>query len=125
MSKYLSKKTEVDGIVFDSKKEAKRYQQLKLMEKAGVICNLKRQVKYELIPAQYNNGKLVERAVSYISDFEYDELVKARQRTVMLYDDASIVGKHIVEDVKGVQTDVYKIKRKLMLYKYGIRIREV
>ena len=125
MSKYRSKKTEVDGIVFDSKKEAQRYQQLKLMEKAGVICNLKRQVKYELVPAQHINGKLVERAVTYTSDFEYDELVKARQRTVMVYNSGTVTGQHIVEDVKGVQTDVYKIKRKLMLHKYGIRIREV
>ena len=125
MSKYRAKKTEVDGIMFDSKKEAQRYQQLKLMEKAGVICNLNRQVKYELVPAQYINGKLVERAVTYTSDFEYDELIKARQRTVMVYDGASVIGKHIVEDVKGVRTDVYKIKRKLMLHKFGIRIREV
>ena len=125
MSKYRAKKTEVDGIMFDSKKEAQRYQKLKLMEKAGVISNLNRQVKYELVPAQYINGKLVERAVTYTSDFEYDELIKARQRTVMVYDGASVIGKHIVEDVKGVQTDVYKIKRKLMLHKFGIRIREV
>lgn len=125
MSKYHAKKTEVDGIIFDSLKEAKRYQQLKLMEKAGIICNLKRQVKYELVPAQYMNGKCIERAVTYTSDFEYDELVKARQRTVMVYDDSKAVGRHIVEDVKGVQTDVYKIKRKLMLYKHGILIREV
>ena len=125
MSKYHAKKTEVDGIVFDSLKEAKRYQQLKLMEKAGIICNLKRQVKYELVPAQYMNGKCIERAVTYTSDFEYDELIKARQRTVMVYDDSKTIGRHIVEDVKGVQTDVYKIKRKLMLHKYGILIREV
>lgn len=125
MSKYHSQKTEVNGIVFDSKKEAYRYQQLKLMEKAGIICNLKRQVKYELIPAQYIDGKLVERAVTYISDFEYDEVVKARQRTVMMYDGSNVIRQHIVEDVKGVKTDVYKIKRKMMLHKYGIRIREV
>ena len=125
MSKYHAQKTEIDGIVFDSKKEAQRYQQLKLMEKAGFICNLKRQVKYELIPAQYINGKLVERAVTYIADFEYDEVVKARQRTVMLYDDSRVIRQHIVEDVKGVRTDVYKIKRKMMLHKHGIRIREI
>lgn len=71
MSKYHSKRTEIDGILFDSKKEAQRYQQLKLMERAGVICDLKRQVKYELIPSQYIGGKCVERAVTYISDFEY------------------------------------------------------
>ena len=125
MSKYHAQKTEVNGIVFDSKKEAYRYQQLKLMEKAGIICNLKRQVKYELIPAQYVDGKLIERAVTYISDFEYDEVVKARQRTVMMHDDSKVIRQHIVEDVKGIKTDVYKIKRKMMLHKYGIRIREV
>lgn len=108
MSKYRSQKTEVDGIVFDSKKESKRYQQLMLMSRAGVITNLDMQVKYELVPAQYRDGKCVERAVSYVSDFEYDEN-----------------GKHIVEDTKGVRTKDYIIKRKLMLYKYGIRIREV
>lgn len=108
MSKYHAKKTVVDGIVFDSKREAQRYQQLKLMERAGIICNLKRQVRHELVPAQYIDGKCVERAVTYTSDLEYD---------------ASDV--HIVEDVKGVRTKEYIIKRKLMLYKYGIRIREL
>jgi hypothetical protein len=98
----------VDGIEFDSKREAQRYQQLKLMVRAGVICKLDRQVKYELVPAQYIDGKCVERAVTYTSDFEYDEN-----------------GKHIVDDVKGMRTDVYKIKRKLMLYRYGIRIHEI
>lgn len=125
MSKYHAKKTEVDGIQFDSKREAQRYQQLKLMEKAGVICDLKRQVKYELVPAQYINGKCVERAVTYTSDFEYYILKPLRQRTVMAEPDAMAIGQHIVEDVKGMRTDVYKIKRKLMLYKYGIVITEV
>ena len=108
VSKYRSQKTEVNGIVFDSKKESKRYQQLMLMVRAGVITNLNRQVKYTLVPAQYIDGQCVERAVSYVSDFEYDEN-----------------GKHIVEDTKGVRTKEYIIKRKLMLYKYGIRIREI
>jgi hypothetical protein len=108
VSKYHSIKTIVDGIEFDSKREAQRYQQLKLMVKAGVICNLNMQVKYELVPAQYIDGKCVERAVSYVSDFEYDEN-----------------GKHIVEDTKGMRTKEYIIKRKLMLHKYGIRIREI
>ena len=125
MSKYHSKKTEVDGILFDSKREAQRYQQLKLMEKAGVICDLKRQVKYELIPAQDINGKCVERAVTYTSDFEYYVLKPLNVRTVMADPDAMAIGQHVVEDVKGMRTDVYKIKRKLMLYKYGISITEV
>lgn len=125
MSKYHSKKTEVDGIQFDSKREAQRYQQLKLMEKAGVICDLKRQVKYELIPAQYINGKCVERAITYTSDFEYYVLKPLNVRTVMADPKAGTIGEHIVEDVKGVRTAEYVIKRKLMLYKYGISITEV
>ena len=108
MAKYHNQKVVIDGIQFDSKREAQRYQQLKLMVKAGVIINLKRQVKYELVPAQYIDGKCVERAVTYISDFEYDEN-----------------GRHVVEDTKGMRTKEYIIKRKLMLHKYGIRIREI
>ena len=116
MSKYHSKKTMMDGIKFHSKKEAMRYQQLKLMEKAGIICDLKMQVKYELIPAQYIDKKCVERAMTYYSDFEYYMLKKQG---------SADVGQHIVEDVKGVRTEVYKIKKKLMLYKYGIHITEM
>ena len=105
--KYHNKRISVDGEVFDSKKEARRYQQLKLMEKAGMIRNLKRQVRRELVPAQYIDGKCVERAITYTSDFEYDTDV------------------HVVEDVKGRKTDAYKLKRKLMLYIHGIRITEI
>ena len=109
MSKYRAKKTEVDGIVFDSKKEARRYQELKLFEKAGVISDLQRQVKFVLIPVQRINGKVVERECSYVADFVY-------------LDEA---GKKVVEDTKGVKTKDYIIKRKLMLYVHGIRIKEV
>lgn len=110
MSKYNSKKTVVDGQVFDSKKEANRYQELLLLEKAGVIKNLSRQVKFVLIPPQRDeNGKVVERECSYKADFVYYE------------ED----GETVVEDVKGFRTKEYIIKRKLMLYQYGIRIREV
>lgn len=93
--------------MFDSIKEARRYQELKLLLRAGAISDLKLQVPYELIPAQYINGKCVERAVKYIADFVYTEN-----------------GKEIVEDAKGVRTDTYKIKKKLMLYVYGIRLKE-
>lgn len=111
MSKYNSKKTVVDGQTFDSKKEARRYQELLLLEKAGVIKNLSRQVKFVLIPSQRNeNGKVVERECSYKADFTYEE-------------EGGI--KTVVEDVKGYRTKEYIIKRKLMLYQYGIRIREV
>lgn len=108
-SKYKAKKTEVDGIAFDSKKEAKRYQELKLFEKTKVISNLQRQVKFELIPVQHVEGKLAERACSYVADFVYLD----KQ------------GNTIVEDTKGVKTKDYIIKRKLMLWVHGIRIKEV
>ena len=109
MSKYNAQKTTVDGITYDSRKEAQRAQELRLMLKAGIISNLREQVPYELIPAQKNEyGKVVERAVIYKADFVYDEK-----------------GKTVVEDTKGVRTKEYIIKRKLMLYEYGIRIREV
>lgn len=125
MAKYHNQKVVIDGIQFDSKKEAQRYQQLKLMEKAGMICDLKRQVKYELIPAQYIDGKCAERAVTYTSDFEYYVLKPLRVKSVMADLKAGTIGEHIVEDSKGMRTKDYIIKRKLMLYKYGIRITEV
>ena len=93
---------------FDSRKEERRFQELSLLQKAGKITGLKRQVPYLLIPAQYIDGKCVERSVSYTADFVYRE-----------------GGNLVVEDVKGFQTQEYKIKRKLMLQLYGIRIREV
>ena len=108
-SKYKAKKTEVDGIVFDSKKEAKRYQELILLERAGVISDLQRQVKFVLIPVQRINGKVIERECSYVADFVY----KDKEENT------------IVEDTKGVKTKDYIIKRKLMLWVHGIRIKEV
>lgn len=104
MSKYNNTKTVVDGISFDSQKEAARYRELKLLERAGEVSNIDRQVEYQLIPKQPG-----ERAVKYIADFRYKDKG----------------GKTVVEDVKGYKTEVYKIKRKLMLYRYGIRITEV
>ena len=110
MSKYNAQKTTVDGITYDSRKEAQRAQELRLMLKAGIISNLREQVPYELIPAQKNEyGKVAERAVIYKADFVYDDEK----------------GKTVVEDTKGARTKEYIIKRKLMLYEYGIRIREV
>lgn len=118
-TKYRAKKTTVDGITFDSKKEADRYLELKVLEKSGHIQNLRMQVEYVLIPAQYGpdiitprgkrkKGPLFERAVKYKADFTYIEN-----------------GEEVVEDVKGYRTPEYKIKRKLMLKEHGIRIREV
>jgi hypothetical protein len=106
--KYHAEKTELDGIVFDSKKEAQRYAELKLLERSGAIHNLQRQVRYELIPAQKKDGKTVERACHYIADFVYTEN-----------------GKTVVEDVKGFRTKEYVLKRKLMLQVHGIEVREV
>lgn len=108
-NKYHSKKVNIDGITFDSKKEANRYCELKLLEKAGEIDCLKRQVKYELIPAQRLDGKVVERAVHYIADFVYKDKD----------------GELIVEDTKGFRTADYIIKRKLMLWVHNIRIKEI
>lgn len=103
-TKYHNKKQ--DG--FDSRKEARRHQELLLLERAGQIHGLKTQVEYILIPAQYIDGKCVERSCKYYADFVY------------LQD-----GQLVVEDAKGYRTKDYVIKRKLMLQKYGIRIREV
>ena len=107
-SKYGNKNVVVDGIQFDSKREARRYLDLKAMEIAGLIQNLRLQVKYELIPAQRIDGKVVERSCDYVADFVYDQN-----------------GEAIVEDTKGHRTKDYIIKRKLMLHVHGIRIREV
>jgi hypothetical protein len=107
-NKYYSKKVTVNGITFDSKKEANRYSELVLLERAGKIQNLERQVKFELIPYQRIDGKVVERGCSYIADFVYQQ-----------------DGKKVVEDTKGFRTQEYIIKRKLMLYLKGIRIKEV
>ena len=107
-TKYGNVRTTVDGITFDSKHEANRWCELKLLEKAGEISDLRRQVKFELIPASYENGKLLARSISYIADFVY------RQN-----------GLNVIEDAKGCKTEVYKIKKKLVLWKFGIEIREV
>ena len=104
-NKYHASKTEIDGIRFDSRKEAARYSELKLLERAGEIRDLQLQVPFELIPKQEG-----ERACTYVADFVYH---------------IAGTGEMVVEDAKGMRTDVYKIKRKLMLYRHGIRIHEV
>jgi hypothetical protein len=108
MNKYHNKKVTYNGIAFDSKKEARRYSELLLLERAGVITDLQMQVPFVLIPSQRINGKVVERECKYIADFVYTEN-----------------GKVVVEDTKGMKTDKYIIKRKLMLYVHGIQIKEV
>lgn len=122
MSKYNSEKITVDGETFHSKKESRRWKELLLLENAGKIQDLRRQVPFVLIPAQYetyerwskktgerlkDGQRCIEHGCDYIADFVYcigDEI--------------------IVEDTKGVRTADYIIKRKLMLYIHGIRIRE-
>jgi hypothetical protein len=109
LSKYHSKKAVVNGIEFDSKKEARRYIELKMLERSGEISDLQRQVKYNLIPTQKQGKKTIERACDYYADFVY------RRRD----------GCVIVEDTKGVKTPEYIIKRKLMLWEFGIQVKEV
>lgn len=108
LSKYRNRKVTVDGIAFDSRKEAARWRELSLLERAGKIAGLQRQVRYELIPSQKMDGKVVERPVHYVADFVYQE-----------------DGQTVVEDTKGVKTKDYILKRKMMLHVHGIRIREI
>lgn len=124
-SKYLNKKIVVNGIEFASKKESRRYQELLVLLNTGEISDLRLQVPYELIPAQkepptigskggVHPGKTIERACLYVADFVYKDKE----------------GHEVVEDVKGYKGDagayrIFVIKRKLMLWRYGISIREV
>lgn len=107
MAKYHNRKVTRDGETFDSVKEYRRFCELRLLERAGAVTDLRRQVKFELIPAQRIDGKVVERACSYVADFVYMEN-----------------GQQVVEDAKGMRTQEYRLKRKLMLWVQGIRIRE-
>lgn len=119
--KYHAQKVTFDGMEFDSKREMIRWQELRALERNGEIFGLRRQVRFELIPAQYapdvvtktgkkKRGACLERKCDYIADF--------------VYTDAG-TGEYVVEDAKGMKTEVYKIKRKLMLYIHGIRVKEV
>ena len=105
MNKYRNRKTEIDGITFHSRKEGERYLELKMLQRAGKIRDLSMQVEFELIPKQ--DG---ERACKYKADFVYH---------------MADTGKMVVEDVKGKRTREYIIKRKLMLWRHGIKIVEV
>ena len=115
-NKYHAKKTGK----YDSKKEARRAMLLKSMQREGLISDLREQVPYQLIPAQYGEGGkdrkgktikvLLERACSYVADFVYVD---------------AATGQTVVEDTKGVRTKDYIIKRKLMLAVHGIQIKEI
>ena len=120
-SKYGATKVTIDGQTFASKKEARRYQELKALERAGVIADLQTQMKFLLIPAQREPdiigpkggrkpGKLLERECAYIADFVYID-----KKT----------GKPVVEDTKGFRTEAYRIKKKLMLERHGVQIKEI
>ena len=134
-SKLGNTKVAVDGIEFDSKREARRYSELRMLERAGNITDLRLQVEYELIPGHYeveptgevykrgeNKGKpktkrvCIEHPVFYVADFCYTDTES---------------GKEIVEDAKGYRDPnsatykVFVIKRKLMLWRYGIKVPEV
>lgn len=107
MSKYHNRKICVDGIRFDSVREANRWMELRLMERAGAIRNLRRQVPFELIPKQRISGR-VHPAIKYVADFVYlDEK-----------------GNQVVEDVKGVRTALYVMKKRQLLWLYGIEVLE-
>ncbi len=124
-SKYHAEKVTVNGNTFDSKKEARRWLELTALEQAGKIHDLRRQVKYLLIPeqresctelykagpkkGQFKPGRVLERECSYYADFDY-------------YTED---GTHVVEDAKGVRTEVYRLKKKMLLYTHKIRISEV
>lgn len=118
-SKYRNKKITVGGETFDSLKELRRWQELKLLEDAGEITDLRRQVPFEIIPDQrepdtigprggIRKGRIIERKAVYIADFVY------RNQD----------GREVVEDCKGFRTKDYLLKRKLVLFRYGIRILE-
>lgn len=110
-NKYYARKIIVNGETYDSKKEHARWLYLQEQERNGEISELQRQVKFELIPSQRIDGRVVERACSYYADFVYKK-----------------DGLQIVEDVKSPATRKakdYIIKRKLMLYLRGVRIMEV
>lgn len=119
--KYHNKKVAFNGEIYDSIREYQRMCELTLLENSGYISDLKRQVIFELIPTQrepdtvgkrggVKKGKVIEKKCVYIADFTYID---------------NETGEYVVEDVKGIRTEAYKIKRKLMLYQHGIRITEV
>ena len=112
MNKYGAKKIKdpASGYTFDSKKEFIRWCELRILERAGKIFNLQRQVKYVLIPSQKDQkGKVLEREVSYVADFVYID---------------NALGQVVVEDVKGYKTEVYRLKKKLLLWVHSIRLKE-
>lgn len=108
-NKMGNKKIVTEEGVFDSEREYKRWVDLKMLARAGHITNLKRQVKFILVPAQVKSDKTKERPVTYTADFTYNDKT----------------GQYVVEDSKGYATRGYIVSRKLMLWVHGIEIQEV
>lgn len=110
-NKFGAERTSAGKLTFDSRREAERWQELRILEHSGRICGLRRQVPYTLIPSQKIGGKVIERPCKYVADFVYEK-----------------DGQTVVEDVKGCKRGaayaVFAIKRKLMLYIHGIRVTE-
>lgn len=100
-NKYHASKVEMDGVVYDSKKEAKRAAVLQQQAKFGIITNLQRQVAFELQPGYTNNKGAKIRPITYVADFTYEQN-----------------GQKYIEDTKGWRTDIYKLKKKIVEYKY-------
>ena len=119
-SKHKNIPTIVDGLRFDSKREAARWQQLKLLQRAGKITELERQVVFELAPSVKYSDKRPTRPIRYIADFAYLAVVEAP--TVIA--PSGKVFRYTVEDSKGMRTPVYKIKRHLMLSVHKIEVLE-
>lgn len=108
--KYKNTKTVIDGQSFDSRAEAKRWRDLCLLEKAGQITSLQRQVVIELLPkVKYSDAKRATPAVRYVSDFCY----------------MTILGERVTEDVKGYRTPVYRLKRHMLKALHGIEVKEI
>lgn len=108
-NKYGNVKVEVDGVKYDSKKEAKRSAELETQQKLGIISNLERQVKFVLQPSFKFAGHTI-REIAYVADFVYMEN-----------------GNKVVEDVKSraTMTPIYKLKKKMMMYVHGVEVHEV
>ena len=100
-NKYHAKRTELDGITFDSKKEADRYAILKILEKGNLIKQLELQKRFLIVPSIANNFGQKEKAAYYVADFYYFDNEK---------------GHYVAEDVKGIRTPLYKLKRKLFIW---------
>ncbi len=110
MNKYGNEPTHINGLKFDSKKEARRWQELQLLQRAGKICELERQVPFELARSvKYTGAKRATPALRYVADFTYFENFGAR---------------YTVEDAKGVKTSAYRIKKHLMFAVHGIEVKE-